>query len=83
MLYKNLQYVFEIFIINLISIFLKIIDFEPKTQYFEIVLEIRGSSPMNESDLLMTSLPPVLLPISRYHNSSSLTYSDVGACFMI
>ena len=37
---------------------------------------------MNESDL-MTSLPPVLPPISRYHNSSSLNYSDTGACFMI
>ena len=38
---------------------------------------------MNESDLLMTSLPPVLPPISRYHNSSSLNYSDAGPCFMI
>ena len=51
--------------------------------HLEIVLGIGGGSPMNESDLLMTSLPLVLPPISRYHNSSSLNYSDAGACFMI
>ena len=44
--------IFEIFIINLFSIFLKINDFEPKTQYFEVVLGIRGGPPMNESYLL-------------------------------
>ena len=38
---------------------------------------------MNESDFLMTSLPPLLPPICRYHKSSSLNYSDAGACFMI
>ena len=56
-------------------------DFKPKTQYFEIVMGIRGGSPMNESDLLMTSLPLVLPP--HYHNSSSLNYSDAGVWFMI
>ena len=56
-------------------------DFEqPKTHYLEIVLGIRGGSPMNESDRLMTTLPPVLLPIGCYHNSSPLNYIDAGAC---
>ena len=52
-------------------------DFKPKTLYFEIVLGIGGSSPMNESDLLMTSLSLVLPP--HYHNSSPLNYIDVEA----
>ena len=59
--------------------FKKIHDFEPKT-HLEIVLGIGGGSPMNESDLLMTSLPHALPPIGRYHNSSSLNYIDVGTC---
>ena len=36
---------------------------------------------MNESDLLMLSLPPgtpVLQPIGRYYNSSPLNYIDAG-----
>ena len=33
---------------------------------------------MNESDLLMMSLPPVLPPIGCYHNSSQLNYIDTG-----
>ena len=35
---------------------------------------------MNESDLLMTSLPPVLPPIGWFHNSSPLNYIDEGVC---
>ena len=36
------------------------------------VLRIGGGSPMNDSDLLMTSLPPILPPAGRWHNSSPL-----------
>ena len=69
-----------VFIINLISIFFKINEFEPKTHYPEIVLGIGDGSSLNESDLQMTLLPPVLSPISRYHNSSPLNYIDTGDC---
>ena len=41
---------------------------------------IGSGSPMNESDLLMMSLPPVLLRIGCYHNSSVLNYIDMRAC---
>ena len=37
-----------------------------------LVLVIGGGSPMNESDLLMTSVRSVLLLIGRYHNISPL-----------
>ena len=40
----------------------------------ELVLVIGGSSPMNESDLLVTALPPVQPPIGFLHNSSPLNY---------
>ena len=37
---------------------------------------------MNESDLLMMSLPPLLLLIGRYHNISPLNYIEAEPSFV-
>ena len=48
--------------------------FQHGSQRLTLVLVIGGSSPMNESDLLMTSLPPVLLLIGFIYNSCPLNF---------
>ena len=46
----------------------------------ELVLVIGGDSPMNESDLLVTPLPPVQPQIGFLHSNSPLNYINMSLC---